>query len=128
MEGNHISLPKIKLGKFLKRHFTYASLLVSVVTELEKIPHLDELKMNKEVTTLVCNIIEQVKLKKKSTKITIDKRTFVLEVLKKIFPELTEDELVRLGEDIDFICENGLHLKKKTILSCLFGLVEDFFF
>lgn len=127
MESNTIALPKIKLGKFLKRHFTYTSLLVSVVQELEKIPSLSDLRMNKELTCLVCTIIEQVKLKKKSSKVVIDKRVFVLEVLKKMYPDLTEDEMLRLGEDIDFICENGLHLKKHTLFTCLTGFIEFFF-
>ena len=127
MESNTIALPKIKLGKFLKRHFTYTSLLVSVVQELEKIPSLSDLKMNKELTCLVCTIIEQVKLKKKSSKVVIDKRTFVLEVLKKMYPDLTQEEMERLGEDIDFICENGLHLKKHTLFTCLTGFIEFFF-
>ena len=127
MESNTVALPKIKLGKFLKRHFTYTSLLVSVVEELKKIPCLEDLKMNKELTCLVCTIIEQVKLKKKSSKIVIDKRSFVIETLQKLYPDLTEEDLGRLGEDIDFICENGLHLKKHGFLTCVAGIFDFFF-
>lgn len=127
MESNIVALPKIKLGKFLKIHYTYASLLISVVQELEKIPCLADLRMNKELTALVCSIIEQVKLKKKASKIQIDKRTFVIEVLKRLYPDTTEEETSRLGDDVDFICANGLHLKKQTIVSCIEGILNFFF-
>jgi len=121
METNQVKIPKFKLkSKALKSHYTYASILTSIIAELEKIPELQSLKLSQDLTALCCSIVESVKI---SGTNPIDKKTLVTEILQKIF-NLTSDEQVSIGTQIDFICSNDLHLAKNPI----YDSIKKFFF
>ena len=122
MEQNQIVLPKFKLSKFLKLHYTYNTLLNSIVNELKVIPDIQGLKLNKSLTALVCSILENVKFKKTKGQ-KIDKKTLAVEILTKLF-DLEEKEIELVSDDIDFICENNLHITPKTCYS----YIKSFFF
>ena len=107
MEQNQIKLPKFKLNsQLLKLHYTYETLLADIVKELQKIPNLEQLRMNPELTKMLCSVVEQVCVSK-SIKGKIDKKTLVIEIFNKLF-NLTEDEQKKVSDDIDFICINKL--------------------
>lgn len=108
MENHKIILPKFKLDRTLKDHFTYTSLLAAIVDELKKIPKLDELKGNIELTKMICVVVEQiVSAKSNKIKFQIDKKTLVLNILVEIH-NLNETEQLNVSKTIDFMCENGL--------------------
>lgn len=115
MELNKPQIPKIKLrSDVLKRHFNYASLLEDVLVEIRKIPQLSDLRHSKELLVLCCVIAEEIKFPKSKDKQTIDKKTFVTEVMTKLF-DLTESEQLQVQSDIDFICANRLQLRKFSL-------------
>ena len=119
MEQNKLKLPKFKLNSNLLRlHYSYETLLHDIVEELKKIPSLDRLRMNPELTKMVCQVIEEVSLAK-PIKGKIDKKTLVIEVFSKLF-DLTEDEQKLMSNDIDFCCNNNL-IKRRSICEKMFG-------
>jgi len=123
MEANRPRIPKIKLTTSLKKHFNYASLLEDIVNEVKKIPLLDELRMSKDLTQLLCIIAEDIKFPKSKDNKVIDKKTLVLEVLSTIY-QLTAAEQAVISSDIEFIVANDLHIVKKSIC----GRFSSFFF
>ena len=116
-----VKIPKFKLkSKALKNHFSYASLLTTIVEEIKKIPVLESLRMSQDLTCLVCTIIESVK--SKVTK-SMDKKTLCTEILQNIF-NLTPDEQLEIHKQIEFIFSNDLHLSQ----SPLYDSLKSFFF
>lgn len=107
MEIHKIQLPKFKLDKTLKDHYTYTSLLSAIVDELNKIPKLQELKGNIELTKMICTVVEQIVSAKSKVKFQIDKKTLVLNILVEIH-NLNETEQLNVSKTIDFMCDNGL--------------------
>ncbi len=103
MEINKKPIPKIKLNNILKHHYNFEMVKADVLAEFKKIPKIEELKFNPELTTCLMNIIEQVI--KKSHK--IDKKNLVIQILTELFT-LTELEQEIISKDIDFIHANGL--------------------
>lgn len=111
-----IKLPKFKLG-FLKTHISYNALLDGISAELMKIPNYQELKMNSELTKMICSVVEEVCVNKKSLKLQkakIDKKVLVIDILNKIY-NLTDDEQRNLADNIDFMHQNDLI---KTLTKC----------
>jgi len=116
-----LTIPKFKIkSRTLKNHYTYASLLTTIIAEINKIPLLSTLKMSQDLTCLVCTIIESIKSKATST---IDKKTLCTEILQQIF-NLTPEEQIEIGKQIDFICSNDLHLSQNP----LYDSLKSFFF
>ena len=111
-------IPAFKLKKFsaVKKHFTYASLLTSIMEEIKKIPEIETLKLSQDLTSLICNIIESVKISKSAT---IDKKTLACEILQKVF-DLSIEEQAQISAQVDFICSNELHIEKSACLNKLF--------
>ena len=123
METNAIKIPPFKLKSKLKSHFTYASIMSSIISELEKIPELQSLKMSHDLTCLVCSIVESLSKKIIKTSPLIDKKGLVTEILQKIF-NLTPEEIDVIGSQVDFICSNKLHFPSNPI----FNSIKTFFF
>lgn len=120
MEGNKLTLPKFKLeSNLLRLHYTFASLLDMLVEELNKIPQLEDLKLNQDLTKLLCTVVEEVNLNK-SIKGKIDKKNLVIQVLVKVF-NLTEDEQLIISNNIDFMCDNKL-IQKSSLCTKMFKL------
>jgi len=116
-----VKIPKFKLkSRALKNHFSYASLLTSIIDEIKKIPVIESLKLSQDLTCLVCTIIESVN--SKATK-SIHKKTLCTEILQNVF-NLTLEEQAEIHKQIDFICSNDLHLSQ----SPLYDSLKAFFF
>ena len=106
MEQNKIQLPKFKLLNKLKLHCTYGSLVECIIEEIKKIPDLNSLKMNPDLTKMICTVVEEICSDKK-LKGKIEKKSLVVEVLQKSF-DLNEEEQKLLSSNIDFICDNDM--------------------
>ena len=123
MEPNEIKIPKFKLRNSLKSHWTYASIMTSIIVEISKIPELQTLSKSQDLTMLVCSIVESLSKKIKKTSPIIYKKALVQEILQKLF-SLTPDEVAIIGAQVDFICGNKLHFPSNPI----FHSIKSFFF
>jgi len=111
MEINKPKIPKIKLSNLVKSHYNFEVVREEIVNEFKKIPKIEELKLNPELTKCLMGIVEQVI--KPSHK--IDKKNLVIQILTELFA-LSEDEQVIISKDVDFIHINGLINSSSTLL------------
>ena len=75
-----------------------------IIQKLQKIPELQKLKLNPELTLLVCNIIENF-ISNNSKNHKIDKKQLAIEILTTTFG-LTILEIQQLKDQIDFLYNN----------------------
>ena len=123
MEANTIKIPPFKLKSSLKSHYTYASIMSSIIVELQKIPELQSLSKSQDLTCLVCSIVESLSKKIAKTSPSIDKKVLVQEILQKLF-SLIPEEVTLIGSQVDFICSNKLHFP----INPIFNSIKAFFF
>ena len=56
-----VEIPQLSLKHSIQKHVTYNGILRGVVQKLEaEIPELQDLKLNPEVTKLVCSLVEDI--------------------------------------------------------------------
>lgn len=80
--------------------------IISAVKKICEIPNVATLKLDIELTAYICNIIENeiVSSKKKSS---TDKKVIFFRIIQEIFQSLTEPEKKLLGDQIEYLLENG---------------------
>lgn len=80
-------------------------------------------KLDPEFTTLVCNLVEHLVSKKDK----ISKKQIAIDVINSMF-NLSDEELVLLGKNIDFLCsQNGL-IKKVSYYKLFKTGLKEFLF
>ena len=113
-----IEIPQLNFKHSIHKHVTYNGILRGIVHKLEsEIPELQDLKLNVEITKLVCNLVEDII--KKGNPFGLDKQTLVLEILTKQF-DLTPEEQHQVNQQITFLFDNGQIKKSKKAWLSLF--------
>jgi hypothetical protein len=92
---------ELDLKHGLSKHFLYNSLVQTISIKVGAIPLVHDLRMNTELTLLVCNIVENSVPSKKK----IDKEKLVIEALTSIFT-LTDEEQKAIKSQIEFLYDN----------------------
>ena len=93
-----VEIPQLNLKHSIHKHVTYNGILRGIVQKLEaEIPELQELKLNVEITKLVCSLVEDII--KKGNPFGIEKQTLVLEILTKLF-DLTPEEQYQINQQM----------------------------
>ena len=98
-----INLSYIKPKNTLQSACQKSDLCDAIITKVQSISNYEAHKSNNELLIFIMNCVENTINSKK-----IDKKTIVIEIFTKLFPSASAEELVILGETIDFICNNGL--------------------
>jgi hypothetical protein len=114
-----VEIPQLNLKHSIQKHVTYKGIVLGIVEKIRtEIPDIDELKLNPEITKLVCNLVEDII--KKGNPFGIEKQTLVLEILTKQF-NLTAEEQHQVNQQITFLFDNGqIKKSKKAWLSLFF--------
>ena len=113
-----VEIPQLNLKHSIHKHVTYNGILRGIVQKLEaEIPELQDLKLNPEITKLVCSLVEDII--KKGNPFGIDKQSLVLEILIKQF-DLTAEEQHQVNQQITFLFDNGQIKKSKKAWLNLF--------
>ena len=113
-----VEIPQLNLKHSIHKHVTYNGILRGIVQKLEaEIPELQDLKLNVEITKLVCSLVEEII--KKGNPFGIDKQSLVLEILTKQF-DLTAEEQHQVNQQIAFLFDNGQIKKSKKAWLNLF--------
>ena len=116
--GNPEILPQIYLDKHILKHYTHFALIEKVSQTIKiEIPNYELLKLNPELTKLICTVVENNipgKLKK-----ILDKRTIIVEIYIKIFGDISDDDIEALLAQVDFLYDNSL-IKKIGTLSKMY--------
>jgi hypothetical protein len=110
-----VEIPQLNLKHSINKHVQYHGIVRGIVQKIEdEIPELQNLKLNPEITKLVCNLVEEII--KKGNPFDIDKQQLVLEILTKQF-NLTDDEKYQINQQITFLFDNGQNKKSKKSLA-----------
>ena len=114
-----VEIPQSNLKQRIKKHVTYKGIVLGIVEKIRtEIPDIDELKLDVEITKLVCNLVEDII--KKGNPFGIEKQALVLEILTKQF-NLTAEEQHQVNQQITFLFDNGqIKKSKKAWLSLFF--------
>ena len=86
-------------------HVVSNETLITLLNQLSSVPMLATLKLDIELTLHACKIIETI-IAMGRTK--IDKKIVVMMAFQTIFPNLTDDEVLLLHKQIDFLFTNNL--------------------
>ena len=114
-----VEIPQLNLKHSIHKHVTYKGIVLGIVEKIRtEIPDIDELKLDVEITKLVCNLVEDII--KKGNPFGIEKQALVLEILTKQF-NLTAEEQHQVNQQITFLFDNGqIKKSKKAWLSLFF--------
>jgi hypothetical protein len=106
-----VQIPQLNLKHSIQKHVTYKGIVMGIVEKIRtEIPDIDELKLDVEVTKLVCSLVEDII--KKGNPFGIEKQALVLEILTKQF-DLTAEEQHQVNQQITFLFDNGQIKKSK---------------
>ena len=114
-------MPKNGLAKDAKIN----SLVSKIIQKVAEIPNHNEYKNNMELLKMVCVMVEHA-INNKTEKIKIDKKDIVFQVWTRLFNALQPKELVDLGNNIEYLWQNG-QIKKKKLWSIVKHSVSDWF-
>ena len=113
--------PKFAMPLFqnsLNTHVVYHDLLSQIILELTKIPHVDNLKLDLEVTLHAMKVIEVLCSNDPSSTST-DKKNLLINSLKAIIPDISDTDINIVSNGIDFIHKANLVIIEKTTKSLL---------
>lgn len=122
-----MSLPVLPFGLAFKNtilaHSQFHSLVDEIHGVVSKIPRIESLKGDLELLTLLCCILENYMPKNTQE---IDKKNLVITIEDRLFG-LTDAEKVVLGQQIDYLHDNGKIKAIKWYKAVYIG-VKDWFF
>lgn len=110
----------------LKRDKKIYEAVDKIVMKITEIPRLSEYKMDLELLTMICTLIEHI-INNKDKKVKINKKDIVFDVYKKTFGNLKAEDLTIIDKNIQYLFENG-KIQKKSILSVISSSVYDWFY
>lgn len=99
----------------LSDHNTTFTTVDALVQKIQSIPNHQALKLDLELTLYVCKVVENI-IGSKSTTSTIDKGKIVITVFQAIFPNLTDDEIAYIKNQIQYFWSNKMIVRRSTII------------
>ncbi len=104
MSQNLEPVVKVKFQNTLEVHIVSNNILSTVLKIVSTIPALSTLKLDIELTLHICKLLESLII---NNPVKIDKKKLVLDVLITVFPDITDNEKLLLGKQIEFFCSNN---------------------
>ena len=104
--SNEVSLPDIRFKNNLKKHNVVFSLIEKIAEKIKLIPQYEKLRVEIELVKTVCNIVENMVVKKnKKQKQPINKKESVVDALSLVF-SYNEQEKQLIYSLIDYLFNN----------------------
>ena len=104
--SNEVSLPDIHFKNNLKKHNVVFSLIEKIAEKIKLIPQYEKLRVEIELVKTVCNIVENMVVKKnKKQKQPINKKELVVDALSLVF-SYNEQEKQLIYSLIDYLFNN----------------------
>jgi hypothetical protein len=101
------SLRVVDINHNLSAHLKFYNTVNRLVAYISKIPELKKLRLDNELTLLICNLIENEIGSNRGTN-KVDKQGIALQAYLKIFPDITSsDEINVIKNQIMFFWNNG---------------------
>lgn len=105
-------IPDVCLKNNLEKHFVFNNTVASLHEKLNTIHDISKLRLDPELTLLVCNLVENTV--GDNDKMKLDKKELVVLILAKVFPDMTDAEKESVKTQIQFLFNNGKIKKVKT--------------
>ena len=105
----------------LEKSNIYNCIRDAIIQKIQKIPEIQKLKLNPELTLLVCNIIEN-SISNNSKNHKIDKKQLACEILSAPFG-LNPQEIQQLKDQIDFLYNNNKIVKYNKTMKFIKNLL-----
>ena len=94
----------VPYDRSVEKHNIFNVLKSGIIEKINKIPDVQKLRMHPELTSLVCNIVEN-SIKNNSKNHKIDKKQLVIEILSAPF-SLNVNEIQYIKDQIDYLYTN----------------------
>lgn len=95
----------VPYDKSLEKHNIFNVLKAGIIQKINEIPDVQKLRLHPELTSLVCNIVEN-SIKNNGKNHKIDKKQLVIEILCAPF-SLNANEIQYIKDQIDYLYTNG---------------------
>lgn len=118
-----MSLCYVNPKNSLARSKRFSEAVDKIVCKVGDIPHHTEYKMDMEMLTMVCVMVEHLIDNKKEV-VKIDKKDVVFTAYGKLFGTLTPSDLQAIERNIQYLFENG-KIKRKGFFKILTSSVCD---
>ena len=105
-------IPDVCLKNNLEKHFVFNNTVASLHEKLNTIHDISKLRLDPELTLLVCNLVENTV--GDNDKMKLDKKELVVLILAKVFTDMTDAEKESVKTQIEFLFNNGKIKKVKT--------------
>jgi len=105
-------IPDVCLKNNLEKHFVFNNTVASLHEKLNTIHDISKLRLDPELTLLVCNLVENTV--GDNNKMKLDKKELVVLILAKVFTDITDAEKESVKTQIEFLFNNGKIKKVKT--------------
>lgn len=105
-------IPDVCLKNNLEKHFVFNNTVASLHEKLNTIHDISKLRLDPELTLLVCNLVENTV--GANDKMKLDKKELVVLILAKVFTDLTDAEKESIKTQIEFLFNNGKIKKVKA--------------
>jgi hypothetical protein len=105
-------IPDVCLKNNLEKHFVFNNTVASLHEKLNTIHDISKLRLDPELTLLVCNLVENTV--GDNDKMKLDKKELVVLILAKVFTDITDAEKESIKTQIEFLFNNGKIKKVKT--------------
>ena len=115
-------MENVKFKNSLKQHDFVFSLIKKGKMKIMEINNYQLLKLNQELTKFVSNAIEEEMIKSLEQK--VDKKEILIEIMKEVFPDFTEDELKILDDQVTFLLDNK-HIKKTNLSKLIYRFAKS---
>ena len=95
----------VPYDRSLEKHNIFNVLKAGIIDKINRIPDVQKLRMHPELTSLVCNIVEN-SIKNNGKNHKIDKKQLVIEILSTPF-NLNANKIQYIKDQIDYLYTNG---------------------
>ena len=109
----------------LARDARISSAIDKVVIKICEVPNHVQYKLDMELLTMVCIVVEHL-IDNSKEKVKINKKDIVFEAYKKAFGNIRPEDLVTLDRNIQYLFENG-KIVKKTLFKVICASCADWF-
>jgi len=122
MENDVVLNQLIPIKNDLKQSVKFQQISDRILKKIEVIPNLNEFKTSIELINLMCNIIEYLCKKKYK----IDKANLLVFTLKRVIPNISEDDIENIKKTIQYLHDNNLIISISTLKYSL-AYLKNFF-
>jgi len=111
--------PKNSLARDKRTH----EAIDKICEKITEIPKHQEYKLDMELLTMVCVMVEHL-VDNKDAKIKVSKKDVVFDAYKRVFGNIKAEDLVVIDRNIQYLHENG-KIKKKGLFNVVYASICD---